>query len=178
MARAPHKSLGLLGGASRDLELSEVCPQFWASGRVLLWPGGGGHWKGGWEACLSEGTGCHRHPQGAGLHHVVQTQTGLFQPGTVLMFGDAVAFLAPEIQMSPFLASVSPRALQLCDPSQLGGQEAENPGKVRAQPPWEEAAPPLRPASRCPSPTCPRLLPPSRRPPVPALCLSRAPTSC
>lgn len=85
-----------------------MCPQFWASGWVLLWPGGGGHWKGGWEACLSEGTGCHRHPQGAGRHHVVQTQTGLFQPGTVLMLGDAVAFLAPEIQMSPFLASVSP----------------------------------------------------------------------
>lgn len=74
-----------------------------------------------------------------------------------------------------------PTALQLCDPSRLGEQEAENTGRpglgrhVR-----KTAAPPSRPASTGHSPTCPQALapagPPARSPPVPAPPhLSRAP---
>lgn len=44
-----------------------------------------------------------------------------------------MAFLAPEAWTSPLLplVSVSPNPIQRCDPSWLGGQEAENSKEVR-----------------------------------------------
>lgn len=144
----PHKSIGFLR-VNGGLEVSEVHPQLWTSGRAMVWPSGGD--TGGWPL------GCKFWPKHreASSHWAVTSCFGRPRHLEKLLSASGLRFS---------------KTLQLHIPSWLGGgcrgQNAEGLRKAelschgrRSMPSCSGPLPMLEPLLRAPSPTPPHLLP-------------------